>query len=111
MDSTTAADRRRAADRERKRRVRAAEREARAAAAGAREPSASAPLQLASIDDVRAVLEYALQLVGSDVTGSATRRAQVVAQVAKHAADAIVSRELSDRLDAVEQVLSEREQR
>lgn len=113
MDDEKAA-RRRAQDRERKRRTRAAERAARAEAAAklarACEPS-SPPSSLADVDDVRAVLEYALKLVAMDVTGSPTNRARVVAQVGKSAADVIVQRELSDRLDAVEQVLEDRAQR
>lgn len=115
MADEDAVARRRKADRERKRLARAREREARALAAANRARAcetsaseASAPLRLADTDDVRAALEYALQLVGADVTGSPTRRAQVVGQLAKSAADAIVQRELANRLEALELVLTER---
>ena len=110
MAESSAADRRRAADRERKRAKRTADRIAREAStashAHAYGPSASAddPIDLATIDGIRATLTYALEQVRSDRTNSPTNRARVAAQIAREASALLQVHQLADRVAALEAV-------
>lgn len=92
-------------DRERKRAARAAARAEKAAVSRAHAQGPSASASLASPDDVRSVLEWALAQVQSDVTNSPTSRARVAAQIAREASALLQVSDLTERLAAIEAYL------